>query len=202
MNSRLDFAEKVPLEVVECPSGRYVSIENPDPSTITIEDVAHKLAQVNRWGGSARWPYSVAQHAVFVSERLERQGYGRRIQLLGLHHDDPEAFLGDVPRPWKKLLGKTYKTLDGRMHAAIYEALGIKPPTDEERAIVKKADMFALFVEAHHLMPSQGRSWDYREEFIASGGPRRIVTPAYWMAQIDWDDARYEYLWRHKELTG
>jgi 5'-deoxynucleotidase YfbR-like HD superfamily hydrolase len=191
----------IPLNLVETPSGGWVDVEHPDPATLTLEDIAHKLAQTNRYGGSSAYPYSVAQHAVFVSERIKRIGGSRRQQLLALHHDDPEAFLGDIPKPWKAALGEPYRRLTKRMEAAMWEALGIQPPTEDEHHIIKAADNFALLVEARHLLPSGGHRWDYLAELQADGAPKRIVTPSYWYGSIGWEWARRVYLMRHKELT-
>jgi 5'-deoxynucleotidase YfbR-like HD superfamily hydrolase len=197
----------VPMGYVETPSGRFVSIKEPDPADITVGDIAHKLAQTNRWGGSAKYPYSVAQHAVFVSERLERMGHPRHIQLLGLHHDDPEAYLGDLPHPWKALVGDIYRLLTDAMENAIDAALGLpasRNPTVAAKThdIIKSADHFALLVEARNLLPSGGRAWDYVQKFHDSAGVQRVVTPLYWQGEMRWDDARHLYLQRHEELTN
>lgn len=194
-------AVSVPLNFVETPSGGWVDVEHPDPATLKLEDIAHKLAQVNRFGGSTSYPYSVAQHAVFVARRLASVGASRRLQLLGLHHDDAEAFLGDIPRPWKAALGEPYRRLTKRMDAAIAEALGLRY-TEATHKIIKAADNFALLVEARHLLPSGGHRWDYLQELHDSGVPRRIVTPGYWRGSLNWRVARALYLELHEELTN
>ncbi len=188
---------------VESPSGRFVNIKNPDPATITLEDIAHKLAQVNRWAGSARYPYSVAQHAVFVSQRVEQLGGDRRQQLLGLHHDDAEAWLGDLPRPWKKLMGDIYAELTEQMDTAIAEALRLPETGDEDELVLKAADRFTLILEARKLVPSEGRGWAEArgEDWDLLGIPSRIYTPPYWRGEISWRTARTLYLRRHEELT-
>lgn len=191
--------ERVARGMVEVPSGRFVSMDDPDPGTITLYDVAHKLAQVNRYGGSTIYPYSVAQHAVFVAERLRRMGVPKRVQLLGLHHDDPEAFLGDVPRPWKKRLGPVYADMTVVFEEAIEEALGLPHMHLEDHRIVKQADSYALLVEARKMLPSGGKRWNYLKDFDL---PKRIVIPDYFLGEIDWDDARDMYLRRHEELTA
>src|ERR1700733_12855258 len=108
---------------VETFTGRFVDVNKPDPTTIHIEDIAHALANTCRYGGHCRSYYSVADHAVFVSVRLERKGYDLDLQLAGLHHDDAEAFLGDIPRPLKPLLGRAYTRLTDRMDVAIIAGL-------------------------------------------------------------------------------
>lgn len=191
--------DNVPLDYIEVPSGRFISVDNPDPSDITLYDVAHKLAQTNRFGGSVKHPYSVAQHAVFVAERLRRMGHSKKVQLLGLHHDDPEAFLGDIPRPWKAKLGPVYKEMTVTFEAAITEALGLPPDADVYHKIIKRADNYALLVEARNMMPSGGKRWDYLKDFDL---PSRIMTPSYFMGEQYWTEGRDAYLARHEELTS
>src|ERR1044072_7462857 len=124
--------KQAPLDYVEVPSGRFINMQAPDPADIVVEDIAHKLAQVNRYGGSTAYPYPVAQHAVFVAKRLERLGYSKRLQLLGLHHDDPEFVLMDIPRPAKKFFGEPYKHLTEVWEVAIEVALGLPGPSTDE----------------------------------------------------------------------
>lgn len=189
----------VPLDYVEVPSGRFVSMDEPNPDDILLEDIAHKLAQTNRYGGSTRYPYSVAQHAVFVSERLRRQGASRIRQLQGLHHDDPEAFLGDIPRPWKKKLGPIYAEMTLVFEAAIEVALGLPHVWEDDHKIIKAADNYALLVEARQMLPSGGHRWDYLKDFDL---PSRIIIPDYYLGEQHWSVARDAYLQRHKELTN
>lgn len=190
----------VTLDYVEVPTGGFVSMVDPSPADITLLDVAWKLAQTNRYGGSTIYPYSVATHAVFVAERLRRMGHSRKVQLLGLHHDDPEAFLGDIPKPWKARLGQVYKDMTLTFEAVITEALDLPPDADVYHNVIKAADNFALLVEARNMMPSGGHRWDYVKELY--GLPSRIVTPDYFRGEIYWEDARDSFLARHKELTN
>ena len=41
---------------VKAATGRFINMQAPDPRDITVEDIAHKLAQVNRYGGSTAGP--------------------------------------------------------------------------------------------------------------------------------------------------
>jgi uncharacterized protein len=142
---------------VETASGRYVDLSDPDPATILVEDIAHHLAQTNRYAGAARRPISVAEHALLVAGRLTACGAPRETVLHGLHHDDAEAFVGDVTRPLKAAL-VGYAEVEAAVTLAIQEALGL--PDDPEPDRVKAADNWALSAEAYHLLPSGGRGWD------------------------------------------
>lgn len=194
---------------IETFSGRFVDISDPRSENIYLEDIAHALANICRYGGHCATFYSVAEHAVFVSKRLERKGYSRETQLYGLHHDDAEAFLGDIPRPIKPLLGRIYKAMTYAMDRAICDALEV--PYDDfvldgfHTNEVKNADNWALFVEARYLLPSQGKHWWEGDQGAAAWGldpqPTRIVTPDYWLGGVKPDAAERLFLTRHKELT-
>lgn len=201
---------KLSPHMVETFSGRYVDTKNPDPATICIEDIAHALSQICRYGGHCLYPYSVGQHSVFVSERVKRQGHPRNIQLAALLHDSPEAFLGDVPRPTKSLFGPTYSRLTHRMEVAIDTALNLKEHDlcweDFDDPRVKDADNWALFVEAKYLLPSRGINWSgsQLDEWGVKYGnlPSRIITPDYWRNRQDPEDVEAEFLIRYGLLTS
>lgn len=142
---------------METASGFYLNLLSPDPQWIRVADIAHHLAQINRYTGAARRPMSVAEHAILVADRLRSQGYGADVILRGLHHDDAEAFCGDVGRPLKLALGSAYGEIEARLDAAVVQALRL-PKVDDWTA-VKAADDWALAAEAYHLLPSRGRGW-------------------------------------------
>jgi len=143
---------------------------------------------------------------VFCAERIRRQGGGRWQQLAALHHDDAEAYLGDIPRPLKPLLGKPYERLTERMDTAIVTALDLPfNQTVLHDAKVKEADNWALFVEARNLLPSQGKHWWDGDQGAEKWGlpplPQRIIIPDYYMRYVvSPRNARDMYLRRHKQL--
>ena len=191
---------------VETYSGRYVNVKLPDPATINLTDIAHALSNICRYGGHCQHFYSVAQHAVFCAERVRRQGGGRKQQLAALHHDDAEAYLGDIPRPLKPLLGKAYARLTDRMDDAIVSALELPVSSfDLHDAKVKEADNWALFVEARNLLPSQGKHWWDGDQGAEKWGlpplPQRIVIPDYYINYVlSPRNARAMYLRAHQTL--
>lgn len=192
---------------VETFTGRFVDVKNPNPESLVLSDIAHALANTCRYGGHAQRYFSVAEHAVFVSIRLERKGYDLDLQIAGLHHDDAEGFLGDIPRPLKPLLGHAYVRLTDRMDAAIIEGLHLPVTVDMLHSpYVKDADNWSLFVEARHLLPSQGRGWWDGAQGAQNWGvkniPSRIVTPDYWHGGLPPEQAESLFMARHAELIG
>jgi len=72
--------------------------------------------------------------------------------LEGLLHDAVEAYLCDIPAPFKQLLPE-YTTLEQSLDRQLRRKFGLP---EEKTEACYEADQIALFVEAYHLMPSRG----------------------------------------------
>jgi hypothetical protein len=136
-------------------SGAYLDLVDPDPDVITIQDVAHGLSHVCRFGGQCRTFYSVAEHSVHVS-RLVPPAHA----LDGLLHDAAEAFIGDVVKPLKVVL-PDYARIERHMEAVIFEKFLGRPWIAHDE--VKKADLTMLATEQRHLMARDGVTWKTTE---------------------------------------
>ncbi len=137
-------------------SGRRISVLHPDPADITIDDVAHGLALVTRFGGQIPEPYSVAQHSVLVKSVVEEldPGCGEVVLLQALLHDASEGIgLQDLPTPFKGVLPE-YRALEARHMAAILTRFDLPIVIPE---IVKRADAIAFATERRDLFRSQER---------------------------------------------
>jgi len=143
--------------MMELASGSYFDFKKMDESIFTLGDVAQGLANTCRFSGQTTVFYSVAEHAVGVAERLEAQGYGIMCQLAGLHHDDSEAFITDVPRPIKILL-PDYMKLEKKVMEVVLNGLGLSD-LDIHDPAVKEADDWMLAQEAGEMLPSRGEPW-------------------------------------------
>lgn len=171
-------------------TGRQFWPLDPRPEDVHIEDIAHALAMLCRFGGHATAFYSVAQHSVLVS-RIVSQEYA----LVGLLHDAAEAYIGDMIRPLKhgtKMY--EYRRAEERVSGAIAERYDL--PWDGLGMIlgaaVTAADNVALATEARDVMGGQRAApWGLREsplhERIRPYGP---------------ETAERAFLARFKQLTG
>jgi 5'-deoxynucleotidase YfbR-like HD superfamily hydrolase len=158
------------MRTLETVSGKLVNVANPDPSTISIGDIAWGLSRISRFCGQTITviPYSVAQHSLFVAEEVARmtedlsEFKNSNIVLHALLHDAAEAFLGDVPSPVKHLpeLKPIIDTIENNLLVAIYISLEIYPPSENELKIIKTADRIAQKIEAHAFMMSRGSHWE------------------------------------------
>jgi hypothetical protein len=182
---------------IETFSGNLVDTGNPSAADIVLEDIAHALSMLCRFGGHASSFYSVAAHAVFVSRLVEERLGCRRFALHALHHDDAEAYLGDLPRPFKLLMAEVYGPLSDKMDAAIGQAFGLNPRMFHDQ-ITKNADNEALLIEAAALMPSKGINW-------AGSSFDRVEdlppVPDYWPGPMLPIEAEGLFLSRHWELV-
>lgn len=97
-----------------------------DPDTICIEDIAHALSNTARFGGHLNKLYSVAQHSCYVAIKSSPKQ-----RLAGLLHDASEAYLGDMPSPFKKMM-PDYCALEDKLMAVIAKKFGFQFPLVDE----------------------------------------------------------------------
>lgn len=125
---------------------------DPREDEICIEDIAHSLSLICRYGGHCRRFYSVAEHCVHVSNHVPPP-----VALEGLMHDASEAYLADVPRPVKPFLAN-YKELECNLDEVIARRFRLSFPLP---AIVKAVDAGMLQDEARQLMATPPQPWNF-----------------------------------------
>lgn len=126
-------------------SGTYVDLADPDPETIFVEDIAHGLAHVCRFGGHVATFYSVAEHSLNVAAQLDRMFGDPYLTMQGLFHDATEAFMGDIVRPLKHSpVMDGYREAESNLERAIALRFGLAVPAAVE---VKAADNEILIWE-------------------------------------------------------
>jgi len=156
---------------IETFSGRYLDLADPDPADIALADVASGLAKTCRFAGQVRRFYSVAEHAVLCADYVAAYDGDPWRQLAALHHDDHEAFTGDLTAPLRGLW-PGYRDLAARIQVAIEEALGLGLSVECDDPLVHAADMWARAAEAYYLLPSQGKPW--AAEFVPDDVPESV----------------------------
>jgi 5'-deoxynucleotidase YfbR-like HD superfamily hydrolase len=141
---------------------------NPTKDMICIEDIAHALSHVCRFGGHVSRFYSVAQHSIFVSERCSPE-----IQLEGLMHDSTEAYYGDMVRPLKYLM-PNYQELENKLHHLINRKFKLKY-NKKVRDEIKKWDNIALVTEKRDF--KHGALWDNYNDIIPDENRIKALSP-------------------------
>lgn len=176
-------------------SGKTIDLFDPTVESIDIFDIAHHLSHLCRFTGATRFFYSVAAHSLMVCEIVI--GLGRMsddFALAALLHDAAEAYLGDVSRPLKGMIGRNYKSAEIVFETAIAARFGLRyrPDVAEE---VKRADLLALAIEKRDLMRAgELQRWDLPEI------PRSLDHLRIRRESID--AVRNRFLLRFHELGG
>jgi hypothetical protein len=165
--------------------GGYFNFSCPEMSApFSVDVIAHALSNLCRFTGHCREFYSVAQHAVLVSHLVPLE-----FAYEALHHDDAEAFVGDVASPLKRLIPE-YRAIERQVEAEVLSRMGVRGELPPE---VKRADLVALRTEQRDLMPAIGGLWTSLAG--VEPAPERIVP-------VGPHEARAMYLRRHRELLA
>jgi uncharacterized protein len=180
---------------IETSIGRkfYLLAEHPG---FEITEIAHALSHACRYGGHCSQFYSVAEHSVLVSEIAEELKLCDPFEAL--MHDASEAYIVDIPGPWKCLL-PDYQKLEADLERKLQAFFGLPPKT----AGCKAADLVALMVEGRALLTSRG------ETMIEGGIPFGYAVDAdQWIAAhgksifgLSPAGARTSFMHRYEKLT-
>lgn len=141
---------------IQTANGRQFWPMDPRPDEVHLDDIAHSLSMLCRFGGHCKRFYSVAEHCVLMA----RAAPDRRTALWALLHDASEAYLVDVPRPIKPFLigyseaeAKIMRAVEFRFHLH----LGLPD-------IVKRMDLAIFMDEQQQNMAPAPVKWSTEGE--------------------------------------
>ena len=136
--------------------GRFF-FDDMEGSDIRIVDIAHALSNNCRFSGHTTQFYSVAQHCVGLSWRMQSELKSERMQFIALLHDASEAYLHDIPSPTKAWFRENKVTafdeLEKRIEEEIFRRWSLANITIGEHQIIKEADRRMAATEVRDLMP-------------------------------------------------
>lgn len=141
-------------------SGERYWIMDPLPEEVHLVDIVIGLSNAARYRGQTKFFYPVLQHSVLVSQASQalalKRGWTKdnawTAGYQGLLHDAPEAFLGDVARPLKRMRAmKEYCRVEALWETAIYEKFKVLP-TRESSALVHEVDHRIVLDEIQVVM--------------------------------------------------
>ena len=161
---------------------------DPRPEEIDIDDIAHALSMMCRFGGHPDRFYSVAEHSFHCSQIVPQED-----ALAALLHDASEAYLVDVPRPIKRFEGmQSYRDAEAHLtkHILYRWNLDVVLPSS-----VKLADERMLAVEATTLFKSHPDNWPAKYQHLLTGTEPQ---PLCWAPSV----AKVNFLTRFEQLIG
>ena len=127
-----------------------------------IREIAHSLAQINRFTGHASRPYSVAEHSLLVADLALGEQASASVQLAALLHDAHEAYTGDVSSPVKWRIGEAWKSFEHAQEVPLQNALRVRAAAHSARAQITHWDLVALATERRDLLlydPQHNQPW-------------------------------------------
>jgi len=148
-------------------SGAEFNIQTCDVMPIPMSDVAHALSMNCRYNGHVNKFYSVAEHCVIISNLVPEED-----ALWGLLHDATEAFVPDIPRPFKPFI-KGFKEYEQRISDAFAERFGLSKQQPES---VHYMDRNIVHDEALELFP-EPPTWVELYESVGAGDMIKCLTP-------------------------
>lgn len=128
-------------------SGPACMIGNPP----ALKDIAHHLAQINRFTGACSRPYSVAEHSLLVERIGQERGAAPIVRLALLMHDAHEAYTTDLSTPAKMSVGMGWHTFEGEHAINVRHHLGLRTALAAYRKEVRACDLIALATERRDL---------------------------------------------------
>lgn len=188
-------------------TGRKFWPLEPKAEDVCIEDIAHALSNICRYGGHSKSFYSVAQHSWLVSYLVHESN-----ALWGLMHDAAEAYIGDMVAPIKQHVsfcvdvmslddGYSMEYLEEQIQKVIAKALGLPWPAPNYKA----ADHAALMIERNQLLPDHPdwpKDLSFSVEMLSPRARLLAVNSRSQKLNI-WDphEAKMRFIQRYRELT-
>lgn len=177
---------------------------DPDANWL-IHEIAHSLAQINRFTGHASRPYSVAEHSLLVADLALGAGASASVQLAALLHDAHEAYAGDVSTPVKWLVGDAWRAFEHSQEAPLQDALRIRTASRSARAQITQWDLIALATERRDLLlydPQNNKPWqvlDNPTQRVLPSTAHKLNTPE--RQAMAWHEWRDEFTRHFHELS-
>ena len=139
-------------------SGIYLDLADPQPESITPEDIAGALSKICRFGGQINAFYSVAEHCCRCAFQAGIDGLPLELCRSVFLHDAAEAFCGDMVKPLKELL-PGFSEIELRIERAIEQRFGVDLTGKEAKAAIRKIDWEALIAERKSLFSADDVEW-------------------------------------------
>lgn len=157
---------------METQSGARFWPTDPRPEDVHVDDIAHALSHICRYGGHVDQFYSVAEHCVLMSYAVAPEN-----ALHALLHDATEAYVGDMIRPLKHQM-PDYRQAEDRVWEAIAARFAIDPAIPDE---VHEVDTRILLDERAALKTRSRHAWGIDAHFLPLGVPIQAWSP--WQAK-------------------
>lgn len=156
-------------------TGGYYDVKNPRACDVKIEDIAHVLSNICRFGGHIPRYYSVAEHLIECYRKSLIETQPLNVRFAALMHDAAEAYIGDVVKPLKVLLDPIYGPIEEANEQAIAEAFGIDFESTKKEW--KRIDREMLIAERNAIFGNDGHKWTDEDSVDSYSFTPKFYTP-------------------------
>lgn len=188
-------------------SGQRYRLTGPELDAPRIGDIAHHLAQINRFTGAASRPYSVAEHSLLCEHIAASEGAGPMARLCALMHDAHEFVTADFASPakialrdWAENDASEYDHFENHHAVNVRETFELLDAFYDHRADIRRWDLIALATERRDLMPADdGEGWEILRGVEPAGKTVRALNdPAF--DRNNWKTYRGMFLLKFHDL--
>ena len=172
-------------------TGKHFDPTKPDMTMVDIRDIAHALSLTCRGNGHVKTFFSVAQHCINCSLEAEARGYSNRVVLGCLLHDASEAYMSDVPRPFKHSLPE-YTQVEEKLLDMIYTKFLGTTLNEEEKKLVKGIDDDLLYYDLKELL----------NETTEGAAPEIMIELNYQVVPFEEVERTYLELYEKGQITS
>jgi uncharacterized protein len=135
-------------------SGKYFDLADPMADDIVFADIAAGLSNTCRFGGQVKRFYSVAEHSLHCSQFAFYEGVRLETTRALFCHDFAEAYIGDLVKPLKVMLGEI-NGIERGIAAVIEERFEV----NLSDPLIKEIDLAMLIAERDQLFERDGVEW-------------------------------------------
>lgn len=143
-------------------SGQLIDIQNISIYDISLEDIAHHLAKIQRFQGASPLGirYSVGEHSINLANYFLGLGISS-FAKYALLHDASEAYMNDLASPLKAIIPQ-YKEIEDKVQSLIIKKY---LPNPKGRLAVGRADKSILLNEVQVIMPDKFNLYQNEVDF-------------------------------------
>jgi 5'-deoxynucleotidase YfbR-like HD superfamily hydrolase len=144
-------------------------------------DLVVLLGRYNRFGNNGDNEFTVLHHSVLVSILWMVAEYPKESLIYALGHDFHEAYTGDIPAPIKNITPEVrdaMRSVEDMLDKRIYSFMGIEPPDEKTKKLVKIVDKASLIIESMITGPSGSDDIDQLKKDYPDQEIWRIVNKA------------------------
>jgi hypothetical protein len=141
---------------IQLSNGNIFNCFDPNPDYLTLKSIAIGCSNKCRFNGQTSNFYSVLEHEINVALCLWKRHKNPNLALIGLHHDDSEGCLADIPTPIKvQPEFEFWRKIENNVQNMLYKKfVGYNNFTKSEIEKLKEVDTVLLLTEANYFMPN------------------------------------------------